>query len=403
MNILFYCDEYPPSQTGGIGSVTKIIAEDLVKKGHSIYIIGYYPFERIQQEYTNENGVHIYRYNKNYRTNRIQRAIFSKFLKRTFFSTFLIQKEVSFIENKICQLIKQKNIQILELTDYYQFNKEAPHLTFKRFNIPVVLRIHGSAYFIAKNQGYNKLNYIRQNDINHFIRCDYITAVSQFALNSILNDFPEINKKKQCVIYNPIENDFLKKNQPNNSLTILFIGKLVKSKGCYSLLKAFNIIAAQHPNIQLQLIGGGDIIKAKSFVNPQYLDRVHFCGYYNREQIKKAIDNCLFACIPTFFENFSMVALEIMARQKALIYTSRTSGKEIITNGENGFLINPENIREIATTINLLIENKTLRNNIAQKAYQQIEQNFTTSTITNQIENFYQHIINNESPKHVSK
>ena len=47
MNILFYCDEYPPYITGGIGSVTQTVAEYLSSKGHNIYFIGYYPFEKI--------------------------------------------------------------------------------------------------------------------------------------------------------------------------------------------------------------------------------------------------------------------------------------------------------------------------------------------------------------------
>ena len=32
MNILFYCSEYPPYVTGGIGSATKIVAEELAKR-----------------------------------------------------------------------------------------------------------------------------------------------------------------------------------------------------------------------------------------------------------------------------------------------------------------------------------------------------------------------------------
>ena len=44
MKILFYCNEYPPYPTGGIGSVTKIVAEELVKRGHEIFVVGYYPY-----------------------------------------------------------------------------------------------------------------------------------------------------------------------------------------------------------------------------------------------------------------------------------------------------------------------------------------------------------------------
>ena len=393
MNILFYCDEYPPYITGGIGSVTQTVAEYLSSKGHNIYVIGYYPFEKIKQEYTLQNGVHIYRYNLHYRDNYIKRNIFSRLLKGSFISTFIIQKEVSFIENKIKTLIRQKNIQILELTDYYQFNKEAPNLKFQKFEIPVILRVHGSAYFIAKNQAWKHQQYIKINDSKHFDRCDYITAVSYFALTSIVNNFPQLKAKEANVIYNPISQNFLENKSNNNSSIILFIGKLIESKGCYALLKAYNTVVSKHPNVKLQLIGGGDIEKARTFVTPQYLDQVEFKGYCNHNEIKKAIDNCSFACIPTFFENFSMVALEVMARQKALIYTTRTSGKEIIDDGINGLLVDPTDIKSIEDKINFLIENESIKDKIAENAYKKIKTKFSISVISKQLEIFYSQII----------
>lgn len=395
MNILFYCDEYPPFITGGIGSVTQIVAEYLSSKGHNIYVIGYYPYEKIEQEYTLQNGVHIYRYNLHYRDNYIKRNIFSRLLRGNFISTFIIQKEISFIEDKIKTLIKQKNIQLLELTDYFQFNKEAPNLKFQKFEVPVVLRVHGSAYFIAKKQEWKSQYYIKHNDSKHFERCNYITAVSSFALTTIVNDFPELKEKKKNVIYNPISQDFLENISNKNSSIILFIGKIIESKGCYSLLKAYNIVASKHPNVRLQLIGGGDIEKARTFINPKFLDRVEFKGYCNHNEIKKAIDNCSFACIPTFFENFSMVALEVMARRKALIYTIRTSGKEVIDDGINGLLVEPTDIKSIAEKINFLIENENIKDKIAEYAYENIKTKFSISIIAKQLEDFYSQIIRN--------
>lgn len=39
MNILYLCDEYPPAKTGGIGTVTKVVAEAMVQKGHTVYVL----------------------------------------------------------------------------------------------------------------------------------------------------------------------------------------------------------------------------------------------------------------------------------------------------------------------------------------------------------------------------
>ena len=101
MNILFYCSEYPPFVTGGIGSATKAVAEELARRGHNVYVVGYYismPTKGVI--YENINNVHIYRINKGYRNSTIKQKLFSV-LRRLGKTNFIIQKEVSYIDEFI--------------------------------------------------------------------------------------------------------------------------------------------------------------------------------------------------------------------------------------------------------------------------------------------------------------
>lgn len=392
MNILFYCNEYPPYPSGGIGSVTKIVAEELAKKGHQIYIIGYYPSSKDLQQKSIINGVTIFRYNRNYR-NRFLGLSYFKFLNKIHLVRKIIQKEITFIENKIDEIIQTYKIDILELTDFYDFNYyNASNLKYKKFSIPTILRIHGCVSFLyALKKINNRIAY--KNDASHFARCNYISSVSQFSLKYIKENFNTNNFKKTFIIYNPIEDSFLQKNEKEPQNYILFIGKLTESKGCYSLLKAFNILAEKIPGIQLKLIGKGDLKKAQSFITPKYKHQVDFLGYCDRERIKNEIDNCLFACIPTFFENFSMVALEIMGRNKALIYTNTTSGNETIKNEVDGYTVSPQAIEEIAKLMENLYLDKNKREYIANNAYEKVKNNFAVSHIIPLIEKEYNTII----------
>ena len=61
MNILFSCDEYPPVKSGGIGTVTKIVAEELARRGHRVYVVSGVLPEVTLPAYTIDNGVRIYR------------------------------------------------------------------------------------------------------------------------------------------------------------------------------------------------------------------------------------------------------------------------------------------------------------------------------------------------------
>ena len=95
MNILFYCSEYPPYKTGGIGTVIKIIAERLVLSGHNVYVIGYYSSQCIKDTYEFDNGVHVYRYNLGYRSSYFLSKCFS-ILHKLKLSGTIFKKELSF-------------------------------------------------------------------------------------------------------------------------------------------------------------------------------------------------------------------------------------------------------------------------------------------------------------------
>ena len=401
MNLLFYCSEYPPYLTGGIGTATKIVAEDLVRRGHNVSVIGYYP--DIVQSYVDEliNGVRVIRYNLGYRNTRLKGLMFS-ILKKLRLADFIIKRELAFIEKKIEVYINDNSIDIFEITDYYPFVLCDSKLTFKRFSVPTVLRIHGSASFIQDMSGNGRSIY-KRNDEAHFQRCDYVSSVSKFSLDYIKNNFELNDIIRWDVIYNPIEDSFFKWNQSSaDNNTILFVGKLSKTKGCYSLIKAFNRCAEKHSDLQLRLAGKGDIGKAKSFVDPRFLDRVHFLGYCNRERIKTEIDECLFACIPSYFENFSMVPLEIMGRGKTLIYTERTSGREIIQDGINGYLIDPDDVETLSMRILTLAVDHELRHKMATQAYSYVCENFSAAKIVELQEIYYSALMSYSSDEKIT-
>jgi glycosyltransferase involved in cell wall biosynthesis len=59
-----------------------------------------------------------------------------------------------------------------------------------------------------------------------------------------------------------------------------------------------------------------------------------------------------------------------------VIYSTRASGPELIQPGENGLLVDPDDPRQIADAIVLLLENAGLRKEFSIKGRQTIEQRF---------------------------
>ncbi len=387
MNILYQCSEYPPFRNGGIGTATKIVAEELVSEGHHVYVVGYY-IDLPQTEMVEEiNGVTVYRFNLGLRRGKFRQKIFP-LLNKFHLVSHLIQRELTWYEEKIETLIKKHDIDVLEMTDFYTFNFYDTRLRFKRFSVPTVIRVHGSASFIQHYSG-KEQSWVVANDKSHLERADYLCSVSKFAERYVIETFPEVHFKKREVIYNPIESKFTKNNPPSDSKVILFIGKLIKTKGSYALAEAFNKVSADYPEWRLHYAGNGESEPIIASLKPEVRERVEFLGFCGRKKIQEEIDGCAFACIPSFFENFSMVPLEIMGRARAMIFTERTSGGEIVSDGADGYTVDPNNVDMIAEKMESLMKDVTLRNTFAERGYNKVVNQYTSQQVIAQLLRFY--------------
>jgi len=392
MNILFHCGEYPPMPSGGIGSVIKIVAEGLARRGHKVIVAGYYFYESRCNTHIVQNGVHIYNYSLGYRSTRVKCYLY-EILNKLHLAGLWTQHELDFYEDKLESLIKEYDIDILEITDFYNFNYCTSSLHFHSFDIPVIMRFHGSAYYLSANSGKTQPK-LRLNDIAHFARADYYSYVSAY-----IRDFTHqmggiYSPDKEIIIHNMIEDDFLNnKTHLDDSKKILYFGKLVKTKGAYSTIRAFCGFHKTHKDWNLVMAGPAYSDALLDGVPEDVKKHIEFTGPFNREQIKQLIDASSFVCLPSYFETFGMTPLEAMARSKAVIFTERASGPEIIEDGRNGFLVNPDDVSMISAKMSVLADNAILRNEMAANAFHKIESCLCESYILDRLEQYYNGLI----------
>lgn len=402
MNILFSCDEYPPAKTGGIGSVTKTVAEGLSARGHNIYVVsGRLPGHGLPAKKI-INGVLVYRitYFRHWGTMINNRWIIHILTSIGFLSK-LAEREINRTHKYIEELISMHHIDLVEipdytiLTKYYNTRKFIP---FKPFSSKTLARVHGSKSFLSYFKAGKISSIGLQNDSDFFNKVDGISSVSKFSADFLRNKLG-INRPIH-VIYNPLDFSALREESTQNiqqieqqAPYIFFLGKIKETKGAYSLIRAFNIFSYKHPNYRLLLAGGGEIAKAQLLVDVGIKEKVTFLGYVAHAKLMTYIRKSAFCVIPSYYENFSMAALEVMSMGKALVYTRETSGPEIIEDGIDGILVNPRDSDEISRKMCVLAENASERNSIEKKAVEKITNNFSIDVILDQLEKFYNQTI----------
>ncbi len=401
MNILFSCDEYPPAKTGGIGSATKTVAEGLARKGHDVYVISG-RLDRSLPEVAIINGVTVYRlYFMQklawlFSSNRLAVRLHNFVIRFGWLAGYAVReykRKQEFIE----RIIQEKHIDVVELTDYTLLSKyyaSTKELSFEKVSVPTVARVHGSMSFLRYyRDGYvNPL--MKANDKHFFESVDRILSVSKFAANFV-ND--QLGVTIKCdVIYNPLVNTFATLSKDINverEKSIVFLGKIIKTKGAFNLLDAFNSFSKTHPEYKLIMIGGGDIKKGKSLVSSHAKDKVCFTGYLKPTEIAKYLKSAAFCVIPTFFENFSVAALEVMGCENILIYTTTSSGPEVIEDGVDGFLVNPHDVNAIEEKMSYVAENLDSLSYFRDIAKKKVINTFSENVIVNQLESYYQSLL----------
>lgn len=390
MNILYVCSEYPPFRSGGIGSVTKIVAEAMVSKGHNVYVAGYYSSMKEHEIHEVENGVHIYRFCRVHVTAFVN--YLRLFLNKLHLVRPFIQRDLSYFESKIQNLIDSYGIDVLEIPDYYEFNIYNARLSFKTFSIPTVVRTHGAISFVESYSG--RINKAAElNDHNHIARAQYLSFVSSFSRRYLSELVCLSTFAKEAVIFNPVEDSFQYYNVASSNNVILFIGKMIETKGAISIIKAFNFFHKTHRSWKLRMLGGGNIELIQEEVDPDVMSSVTFLGYCGRDVVKKEIDNCSFACIPSYFETFGMVPLEVMARTRPVIFSNTTSGPELIDDSINGYLVDPKNISAIVDRMNKLADSDLVRDSFGKAAFKKVKDTFSSSIVISKMESFYLDII----------
>lgn len=204
------------------------------------------------------------------------------------------------------------------------------------------------------------------------------------------------------VMWNGVDSCFFSPEYHNtsNSNELLFVGRLAPEKGLIHLIKAFNIVIQRFPNIRLSIAGDGPLYgNISSLIRRYELNSyVRLIGHVSsRETIRSLYRQARCLILPSDHESLPGVLLEAMACGTPVI-ASRVGGiPDIISDGENGILVNPKAVDEIVEAICHLFENSSINKKLGQAARDTIEKRFAWSIIGEHYLNGYSGILNTVS------
>lgn len=182
---------------------------------------------------------------------------------------------------------------------------------------------------------------------------DKIIVASQFTADTL--KLSEARDKETIVIPygspQPVD-------QPNFSrhkkLNVLFVGGLSQRKGLSYLLDAANLL---NDKIELTIIGSRI---AECAPLDAALQQYRYIPSLPHHEILKEMDRHDVFVFPSLFEGFGLVILEAMARGIPVIATPHTAGPDVITDGEDGYIVPIRSHQAIAEKLELLAGDRDL-------------------------------------------
>lgn len=183
------------------------------------------------------------------------------------------------------------------------------------------------------------------------------------------------NLKLKCGIrriYNP--NPYEDVPQKRAEKPIVFAaGRLTRAKGFDLLIKSWKELESKYPEWMLLIAGEGEDRKIlEKEKRAAGLKNLQFIG--NISKIEQYYKSAAIFVLPSRDEGFGMVLLEAMDFSLPVVsYSCKAGPGEIVTDGENGFLIKPGNTRVFAEKMELLMKDENLRRQMGEKAKESTE------------------------------
>lgn len=280
-------------------------------------------------------------------------------------------------------------------------------ITFLHANMQQIIQAHGSIPIISSERNtFDRKLYATEYREKFFLnrKFDIVTVLTKYDKEFIgnrLNNVVVMPNALSSTIITPEEyqNSFSKRRNLLACGRISAIGedgKLVK--GFDLLINAFSKIADLFPDTDLDIAGDGteeglhyltDLANQKGVGK-----RVHFLGFVkNVEELMKS--HQLFI-LSSRAEGFGRVVIESMAVGTPVVAFKCSGPSEIIEDGTDGFLVEKENINELAEKMSLVLSEKEVRYSFGLNSLKNVER-FTMDKIILMWEDlFKQVLLNNE-------
>lgn len=179
------------------------------------------------------------------------------------------------------------------------------------------------------------------------------------------------------------------RSEQREPIRILFLSRMVASKGATIALRAFRLASERLPDLSMELImagDGADLATLRSLVKTEDISNVRFTGTVSGALKKRVLFDADMLLFPTMHaEGMPNVVLEAMLYGLPIITRAVGAIPDIVKEGRNGYVTDATDPEVFADKIALLARDRELRYRIAFENHEKAVRCYSSDVVRERI------------------
>jgi len=288
---------------------------------------------------------------------------------------------VNLIPGRFTNLLKQYDV-----IHFHEADFSFPLFSFL-VRKPKIFHLHGFSIDFYKRYFLSRLMFKHVADV--YISISHLMVKKLVELGIPQNKIRYLPNGVDIKLFHPI------KNKDNN--LVLFVGRITFDKGLHVLLKSLTYL--EKP-IHLVIIGPSDwdveyfheMLKQIADENKKGPHKITYLGAQDHMNTVKWYQRAAIFVLPSFGEAFPVVNLEALSCETPVVATDVGGIREVISEGENGILVPPNDAVRLAEAIQYLLDNKDIRIKFGREGRKWVAKNFSSKAVTEKLCRIYKEI-----------
>ncbi|MBI2176547.1 glycosyltransferase family 4 protein [Candidatus Woesearchaeota archaeon] len=378
MKVLMFGWEFPPMNTGGLGTACYGLTKGLSQNGIDIVLV----LPQAAAEADRHGFLKIRSANiANIKVKPVKSAMAAYMSPSQYEQHMLKMKgikpiygsnlfeEVERFAHEATRIAREEQFDIIHAHDWMTY--EAGIAAKKASGKPLVVHVHATEFDRTGGLGANEHVYHIEKE--GMQQADAVIAVSGYTKQKIIEHYG-IPESKIRVVHNAIDRDDIPKvyaERNPGQKTVLYLGRITLQKGPDYFIEAAKKALESEPNIRFIVAGSGDMEQAviEKAAGLGIGHNVLFAGYLKNDDIHKAYRMADLYVMPSVSEPFGITPLEAVMNNTPVIISKQSGVKEVL---KHSLQVDFWDIDQMANKMVAALRYKEMHSELQRNSYDEV-------------------------------